>query len=316
MIFQEESIKKDGFTIHVLRNTKTQTEIHLLPDYGALWHAWLIGKEKTVNLIDNYKNITDLKKDLKVSYKSAKLSPFACRIADGKYNFNRKSYEFLNKFGDGNAIHGLLADCSFEHLKTDITETQIQAVFRYQYRGEDSGYPFDFDCDIIYSLSKDDTVVLTTTIKNQSQKEIPIVDGWHPYFRTGSKIDDCILQFEAKNKIEFNERLVPTGELLPFDKFNKGHKIGGMELDNAFYYQPREDGTALRLEDAKSKIKISIGDLKNYPILQMYIPPSRNSIAIEPLSGAPNAFNNGMGLTVLSVGTEKRFSASFKVKSK
>jgi aldose 1-epimerase len=33
-----------------------------------------------------------------------------------------------------------------------------------------------------------------------------------------------------------------------------------------------------------------------YPYLQIYTPDHRQSIAIENLSGAPNSFNNGMGL--------------------
>ena len=59
--------------------------------------------------------------------------------------------------------------------------------------------------------------------------------------------------------------------------------------------------------------KLTIEPDKNYPILQIYIPPHRTSIAIENLSGAPDNFNNGMGLLLLQPGEEKTFSTCYSV---
>ena len=50
------------------------------------------------------------------------------------------------------------------------------------------------------------------------------------------------------------------------------------------------------------KIELEILPEKSYPYLQIYIPPHRNSIAIENLSGAPDGFNNEMGVTTLESG--------------
>ena len=58
--------------------------------------------------------------------------------------------------------------------------------------------------------------------------------------------------------------------------------------------------------------RLTITPDKNYPILQIYIPPQRQSIAIENLSGAPDNFNNGMGLLLLAPGDVKTFSTSYK----
>jgi aldose 1-epimerase len=45
--------------------------------------------------------------------------------------------------------------------------------------------------------------------------------------------------------------------------------------------------------------KIIVTPISNYPYLQLYTPPDRKSIAIENLSGAPDCFNNKMGLQTL-----------------
>ncbi|MGL6269156.1 MAG: hypothetical protein ACRC2O_14590, partial [Chitinophagaceae bacterium] len=52
---------------------------------------------------------------------------------------------------------------------------------------------------------------------------------------------------------------------------------------------------------------------KSYPYLQLYTPPHRNSIAIENLSAAPDAFNNGMGLVTLEPDHTRTFSTRYKI---
>jgi aldose 1-epimerase len=47
--------------------------------------------------------------------------------------------------------------------------------------------------------------------------------------------------------------------------------------------------------------------------LQIYTPEDRKSIAIENLSSAPDAFNNGMGLLVLEPGETKMFTTTYQI---
>jgi aldose 1-epimerase len=54
----------------------------------------------------------------------------------------------------------------------------------------------------------------------------------------------------------------------------------------------------------------------SYPFLQIYTPPHRQSIAIENLSAAPDAFNNKMGLIVLTAGEEKTFRTLYAICAK
>ena len=56
-------------------------------------------------------------------------------------------------------------------------------------------------------------------------------------------------------------------------------------------------GIYCTVENAKYKLQVT--PITNYPYLQLYTPPDRKSIAIENLSGAPDCFNNKMGLQEL-----------------
>jgi aldose 1-epimerase len=47
--------------------------------------------------------------------------------------------------------------------------------------------------------------------------------------------------------------------------------------------------------------------------LQIYTPATRDSIAVENLSGAPDCFNNGMGLLLLQPGHSQIFTVRYLV---
>ncbi len=314
MGFKSETSNQAGLNVVTLKNTDNNTQIQILPDYGALWHGWVVKKnEDEINLIDHYEDIDDIKKNLKGPHKSANLSPFPCRLLDGKYTFKGKEYEFLKKDADGNAIHGLLVDKPFQKVDTKEGDDGISASFIYEYRHEDSGYPFDYNCEVTYTLHEDNSMTLATRVKNMGDEELPIVDGWHPYFKTGSKVNNCKLQFHAHQMLEFDDKLIPTGKYLPYTKFLKARELGREEIDNSFILDENAAQPVCTLQDVENNISIYICPTENYPILQIYTPPHRESIAIETLSGAPDAFNNELGLTLLGAGEEKEFSVTYSV---
>jgi aldose 1-epimerase len=67
------------------------------------------------------------------------------------------------------------------------------------------------------------------------------------------------------------------------------------------------------LRNTEKNIQIEIHPDSSYPYLQIYIPPGRQSIAIENLSGAPDGFNNGIGLLTLEPGQSTIFNTMYKI---
>ena len=63
------------------------------------------------------------------------------------------------------------------------------------------------------------------------------------------------------------------------------------------------------------KIQVEIHPSEQYPYLQIFTPPHRNSIAIENLSAAPDALNSFKGLQVLEPQERISFSTKFVIKS-
>lgn len=293
----------EGLPVIRLASPDQAESIEILPETGALWHRWKCRHKSSVHsLISGYADAATLNRELNRSYRSAKLSPFVCRLKDGTYSYSGKQYEMTEKFSDGNAIHGLLFNRPFEAVQQGADADHAWVLLRHEYRGTDPGYPFDFDCEIRYELLASGGIRIATAIANRSERSIPVVDGWHPYFSLGVSVDACTLQFPKARMLEFDERLLPTGRYLDASQYAAGRSLKGVELDNSFWLESGYKGPACRLTHPEQDAELQIFFERNYPILQLYIPPDRNSMAIECLSGAPDAFNNHIGLDLLGSG--------------
>jgi aldose 1-epimerase len=315
MPFSIRNSKEHDLELVNIIDETSGTAVSLLPAYGATLHAFTIrhGKDLTSNVIDSYKNRTELKKEMSRSFKGPKLSPFPCRIPDGVYCFNNREYRFEQLFGDGTAIHGLLYDKPFTLMETAADSGHGTVVLECIYRREDPGYPFYYACQTRYTLHPGNELEVVTTVTNLDDETIPIADGWHPYFTLGGKADHWQMQFHAEAIVEFDGRLVPTGRLKQYDRFESMRHIGDTFLDNCFALKPDIVSAACTLYNPANGLRISFFPDASYPYLQIYTPATRDSIAVENLSGAPDCFNNKMGLLLLQPGHSQIFSVRYKI---
>ena len=66
--------------------------------FGGLLNMFSIPvKGNVLNVIDGYTSPEDAIKNITKGFKSAKLSPFVCRLNKGKYSFNDTNYQ-IEKF--------------------------------------------------------------------------------------------------------------------------------------------------------------------------------------------------------------------------
>ena len=315
MSFSIRRAEENGIPLVYLKEEKTATEVAIIPAYGATLHAFRVRQDdKSVcNVIDHYTDLDELQQELGRSYKGPKLSPFPCRISDGRYEFEEKTYQFGQLFGDGTAIHGLLYNKPFTGIEESADDSRATVVLEYVYKKEDPGYPFLYSCQVRYTLHPDNLLEVETKVTNLDSGIIPMADGWHPYFQLGGTIDDWQLQFHAEAIVEFNEHLVPTGRLIQYDTFDTARPIGDTFLDNCFALKPEIVNAACQLFNPATGIRVSFFPETGYPYLQLYTPPTRKSIAVENLSGAPDCFNNKMGLLLLQPGHSQIFTVRYKV---
>jgi len=276
---------------------------------GALLNSWLLGQGDASHQFIMGNTLNDAMKFESQGFRSAKMSPFVCRLYKGQYAHLNSTYTMDRFYMGEHAIHGIMYDADFILQATEVNEDQAAVILVHHYLGSDKGYPFHYTIQVKWILEKNNKVSVQTTVMNNAEHPIPIVDGWHPYFTLGESIDNCSLQFLSIGKMEYDSDLLPTGNMIADNRFSKGLKLGSIQLDDG--YELAADNRSCTLQNEQFNLIINPSSL--YPYLQLYTPPDRNSIAIENLSGAPNAFNNKMGLHIVKPQEYIFFETSYQV---
>jgi len=314
MNFTIRHVERNGLDLVRLTDENNGTIVSLLPGYGATLHEFLVRQKDGAlfNVIDSYHSAHEMKKEMTRTFKGPKLSPFPCRIPDGTYHFEDREYHFRQLFSDGTAIHGLLYDKPFA-ITAENADGVAMVAMEYDYNELDPGYPFRYNCLVRYELHPNNDLEVTTTVTNTGDSMIPIADGWHPYWRLGGSANDWQLQFHSEAIVDFDDRLVPTGGLTEYNLFSTVRLLGDTFLDNCFVLKPGLVTAACELYNPATGLRVAFFPDPSYPYLQIYTPPARDSIAVENLSGAPDCFNNKMGLILLQPAHSQIFTVRYKI---
>lgn len=304
---------KQKHPVILLKDSLTNCEAEIY-SFGALLNKFTVPVNgKPINIIDGYSSVNDAADNIINGFRSAKLSPFTCRMNVGEYSFHERKYKIEKHYILPHAIHGIIFDAAYEVLATHADDTQASVGLRYHYRGTDNGYPFPYEILVNWKLEKDNRLCVKTTVLHHNQEAIFYADGWHPYFTLGTKVNECNLQFSSNTQIEFDETLIPTGKKTEDKRFENGAVLNDTFLDNCF--ELKGDDAKCVLSNHQLELTIQ-PDVATYPFLQVYTPPHRNSIAIENLSGTPDCFNNKMGLLELEPEKRYSFKTSYTIKIK
>lgn len=293
-------------------NNHTVAEIY---SFGALLNGF---RARTfsgdINIIDGYSSPADAREHITKAFKSAKLSPFVCRMQKGEYSYNDASYKIQKFYLGDEAIHGLVFNFPFSIMRCGSNEQSAFVCLRCDYSNVNEGYPFPFTMEVTYTLHPDSLLTVETAVKNTGTSSMPLNDGWHPYFTFGCPVDDLQVYFNTETMLEFDNRLLPTGAYVPYDKFRSTKIFGETALDNCFVLRDFSS-PACTLTDMHSRVRLTIRAITGYPYLQVYTPPHRRSIAIENLSSAPDSFNNHIGLIIVKPGEEATFATSYQLQT-
>jgi aldose 1-epimerase len=311
MSFKVSIDDQKGFPIITLIDSSSGTEAEIYA-FGGLLNAFSVPVNGSLfNLVEGFTGREDIMTHITNGFKSAKLSPFVCRMFEGKYQFNNIEYQVHKHFLNGHAIHGLVYDGIYAIKNQGSSDKGASVTLQYDYKGEDAGYPFPYTVMIEWKLESGNKLSVTTTVFHNNTHSIPMADGWHPYFTLGGSVDEWKIQFDSNTQLEYDAALLPSGKKLKDDRFINGSTLKDLQLDNSFELDINKDDAKCVLSN--DTLKLIIEPDKSYPLLQLYIPPHRKSIAIENLSGAPDNFNNGMWRIDLLPNEQKIFTTSYTV---
>jgi aldose 1-epimerase len=298
-MYQHHTEAFGAFTKHILRSEKSGHQLCLLPEYGAIVLDLQLGG---VAVLDGYQTPQEVIQNNWA--KNTVLYPFPNRLKDGSYQWDGQLYRFfINESLTHTALHGFGQD---KPMKITALETEEQAAnitCLYTDYGTQEGYPFRFSVEISFHLSDKSGLNVELTLRNHDEQAIPAGLGWHPYFSLGAKADVYRMQLPPCRLVGNDERMLPTGKSYEYDEFSHLNPIGITVLDNCFELPGNEGRAEAILQGEKGTLhywqETGVGKC-NY--LQVFIPPARHCVALEPMTCAPDAFNNGLGLAKLAPG--------------
>ncbi len=297
----EYSIEPFGkYSKYTFLNPLTKNGFVLVPARGALL---LEANFNGFNVLDSYRHAEELEK-LAWS-KSALLAPFPNRLRDGAYQLDGATHEFpINHPTQHHAIHGFAKLQHFVVKAILLTKNEAAITCLYENEGNHEGYPFAHSLEVTFSFSEEKGMKIDLCFTNKSDQTIPVGLGWHPYFKISEHIEDTHLEMVASEQLLVDERMIPTLERSPFEQFTTLSKIGNTSLDDCFALSEATQTKELfeitmQSEQGRLHYWQETGKEK-YNFVQLFTPPSRHCLAIEPMTCAPNAFNNGLGLVLLA----------------
>ena len=189
------------------------------------------------------------------------------------------------------------------------------------------GYPFKLDVKIQYKLedNKGFSITVTATNSNGDGTPLPFYIGWHPYFKCSSH--STIIQFDTCSSwvhVELNANMNPTGYTTHKNPFDGSKPIGGSPSSPTFYddeYKSLSSGslcsstTQTIINDQDSGQAVVLWqDFDNRFVHVFTGYTDEGSVAVEPMSGMADAFNNHDGLSTISDGQSWEGSMGVYVK--
>ncbi len=247
------------------------------------------------------------------------LMPWPNRLADGRYEHEGETLQLpISEPDKRNAIHGLVRWRAW-----DVVELTPASVRAGHVLWPQPGYPFTLELEVTYELS-DAGLRVTMAARNVGVRPAPYGAGQHPYVRAElGAVDGTVLRLPAERWLEADERQLPTGRLAdvagtPYD-FREPRPVGATRLDVALTALARDpDGLAraeLRAGDGSRRVTVWLDG--GFDHLMAFTGDTlgegqrRRSLAVEPMTCAPDAFHNRLGLQVLEPG--QRTSASWGI---
>ncbi len=313
MAFEVSVCREKKSPVIILRDTTNGCEAEIYC-FGALLNSFIINTSKgKINVVDGFSSPGDAEQNIHKTFKSAKLSPFVCRLREGKFSHDGKEYKIKKFYLDRHAIHGLVYDILFEIKEAKADDKNAAVTIGADYDGSDPGYPFSYHITVTWKLEANHKLTAITTIEHSNQEAIPIADGWHPYFKMDVPVDECAIEFDSEVQLEFDDELLPTGKLKKDSRFLKKTSLKNIELDNSFVLDTEIEYPECILTG--KELQLTISPDKSYPYLQIYIPPHRQSIAVENISSPPDSFNIDSWRAFANPGAKMIFSVTYQLQT-
>lgn len=295
--YSARKLTVDGMEIIRLTDAAHKAEVSVVPSLGNNSYEMKVNGKDV--LWSPYSSVAELK--TKPTFLGTPfLAPWANRLDHDGYFANGKSYilnpGLKNYRRDQNQhpIHGLLSySDQWKVMSSGGDENGAWVTSRldfWRYPDLMAQFPFAHAIEMTHRLH-DGVLEVHTLIENLSTDPMPLVIGYHPYFRLGdTHRDSWRVHVAAREHVLLNSDLIPTGERKPVHLPDPA-PLSGTQLDDVFTDLVRgtDERAIFWVESGSQRISVSYGP--RYKVAVIYSPPGKDFICFEPMTAVTNAFN-------------------------
>lgn len=213
------------------------------------------------------------------------------RTEGGRFCFDGVQYHLpINEPAFHNHLHGAVLSSAF--AVTRQTQQEVTAV----YENDGGDFPFPYRLEVCFCLTEKG-YRQTFAVTNTGNKDMPLTFGLHTIFAS-----QCRIQVPIGKRWRVNDCYIPTGELEELSEEARSYRRGMCpegKLVRGFY---TAEGNTARVGDFCYRVS------ENFDQWVLWNGDGDQGFcAIEPLRGAVNALNSGVGLLRLAPGETERF---------
>jgi aldose 1-epimerase len=239
------------------------------------------------------------------------LAPWANRLAAHSYRVGRLEVDLeglpLHADGSGLPIHGTMsARDSWEvrSLSTQGGRARLHARFDYDTPELLAAFPFPHRLDSVIQVDGR-SLSLATSLTPTGRRSVPVSFGYHPFLRLpGGRRSGWRLRLPRRLQVELDEHGIPTGRRFPAAA--ESALIGNRSFDDLFELS---SGRTLSIEWSGRRLSVECGP--GYEFAQVFTPPGKSMVCLEPMTAATNALVTG---ETRVVAPREKFTARFRLR--
>jgi aldose 1-epimerase len=237
------------------------------------------------------------------------LHPWANRLSGFSYTAGGRTVALeaetphLRVDGTGLPIHGLLAAYKGWTVREADAQTLVADLAFDADEQLLDAFPFPHRLTLEVAQASG-SLTVTTTLTPTGDVGVPVSFGFHPYFALpGVPRGSLVVRTPAMTKLLLDDHGIPTGGREPVGARHTA--IGDGTLDAHF----TDLGEHPVFTVAGGGHELSVELIEGYTHLQIFSPPDKAVVAIEPMTAPTDALRSGDGLRVVT----EPFRAVFRV---
>jgi galactose mutarotase-like enzyme len=238
------------------------------------------------------------------------LHPWANRLSGLRYEAAGRTVKLdpasplLHLDGSGLPIHGVPWSRLSWSIGTQSVDT-VAAAFRWGSPEELAVFPYPHRLALVARLSPR-ALTIEVSLTADPAGPVPVSFGFHPYLGLPDlPREQWRLELPRMRRLVADGQGIPTGAEQDYPGF--AGPLGDTTFDDGFALP----GSAAPLAIAGGGLRIAVEPLAGYGYAQVFAPPGKALIALEPMTAPTNALASGRGLQFVPPGGSYR--AAFRI---